>query len=222
MNRFLRSRGARSLLILCAGAVLSAATWVAFRHGVASTSELPALGTVPEFSLLSSTGQPLSQRDLAGGVWIADFIFTRCASICPTLSAQMAKLQTALAASGDAQVRLVSFSVDPAHDTPEVLREYAGRFHADPARWVFLTGDRNRLYQLIGDGFHLAVADRAPDENADGGGLITHSDRFVLVDAQLNIRGYYHGTEPDSVQQLLRDLKKLTPSAVGGQQSADR
>ncbi len=211
MNRLIRSRSARSLLLLGAGLVLTAATWLAFRYGMSSGPDLPVLGTVPDFSLRASSGQNVSRRDLAGRVWVADFIFTRCASICPTLSAHMAKVQTALNASADTQVQLVSFSVDPTHDTPEVLREYAGRFHADPQRWLFLTGERHTLYGLIGDGFHLAVAEREPDEDADGGGLITHSDRFVLVDAQLNIRGYYHGTDDESVQQLLKDLKTLKP-----------
>jgi protein SCO1/2 len=201
--------------MLCAAMLLTAATWAVFRHGGApSEEELPVLGVVPEFSLLASTGQPLSRRDLAGSVWIADFIFTRCGSICPILTAQMAKIQAALARAGDTSVRLVSFSVDPAYDTPEVLQEYATRFHADPNRWTFVTGQRNVLYGLIGAGFHLAVADRPEGGNTDGGGLITHGDSFVLVDGSFNIRGYYHGTDAESVQQLLSDLGKLEPAAL--------
>ena len=192
-----------------------AATWAVFRHGGApSGEELPVLGTVPEFSLLASTGRPLSRHDLAGSVWIADFIFTRCGSICPILTAQMAKIQAALARAGDTSIRLVSFSVDPTYDTPEVLQEYATRFHADPNRWTFVTGQRNTLYSLIGAGFHLAVADRPEGKDTDGGGLITHGDSFVLVDAKLNIRGYYHGTDAESVRQLLSDLGKLEPGAL--------
>ena len=120
----------------------------------------------------------------------------------------MAKLQRTLGQQGTDPVRLVSFSVDPANDTPEVLRAYAERFGAQQG-WLFVTGERNALHALIGEGFHLAVAERPESENTDGGGLITHSDRFVLVDRNLQIRGYYHGTEPESVQKLLQDLKEL-------------
>ena len=216
MNRLGRSHLLRGALVFSGAALLTAATWTAFRYGFTSDGpELPVLGTVPQFTLSASNGRPLSQRDLGGSIWIADFIFTRCGSICPTLSAHMAKIQTALARSGDTAVRLVSFSVDPKYDTPEVLQEYAARFHADPQRWIFLTGERDPLYRLIGQGFRLAVADRPESEDTDAGGLITHSDRFVLVDADLRIRGYYHGSDDESVQQLLRDVKKL--SAVSNQ-----
>jgi protein SCO1/2 len=195
--------------------LLTAVTWAAFRHGSApSGEELPVLGTVPEFSLVASTGQPLSRRDLAGNIWIADFIFTRCGSLCPILTAQMAKIQAALARAGDTSIRLVSFSVDPKYDTPEVLREYAARYHADPNRWTFVTGQRNALYDLIGAGFHLAVADSPQGGDTDNSGLITHGDSFVLVDGSFNIRGYYHGTDAESVQQLLSDLGKLEPRAL--------
>jgi protein SCO1/2 len=197
-------------LIVCGALLVSAATWALFRHGVVSTDTgLPVLGQVPEFSLIDSNGQPLSRAQLAGGVWIADFIFTRCPGVCPALSAQMAKLQHALGRDGTGSVRLVSFSVDPANDTPETLRAYAQRFGAEPGRWLFATGERDQLHALIGKGFHLAVAERAPSENTDGEGLITHSDRFVLIDRNLQIRGYYHGTDPESVQKLLQDLQEL-------------
>ncbi len=200
-------RGAAAL----AGAVLlSAATWAVFRHGVERTDTgLPILGKVPQFSLIDSTGEPLSQAQLAGGVWVADFIFTRCPGICPALSAQMARLQRALPRDAGSTARLVSFSVDPANDTPAALRAYGERFGAENGRWLFVTGERTALHALIGQGFHLAVAERAESENGDGEGLITHSDRFVLVDRDLQIRGYYHGTDADSVQQLLRDIAVL-------------
>lgn len=210
----LRQRLFRSGIIVAAGLCLTAATWVAFRHGTLSFGpDLPQLGAVPQFSLVTHDGRPLSQADLAGGIWIADFIFTRCGSLCPILSAQMAKLQTELARKGLRSVRLVSFSVDPAHDTPVVLQEYAQRFRADPNRWLFLTGERAALHTLIGQGFHLAVAERAPDVADDSADLITHSDRFVLVDRDLQIRGYYHGTDQDALEQLLRDLQKLNAAS---------
>jgi protein SCO1/2 len=207
------SRLSRRLLVagvLVLGAVLvTAATWSVFRYGIERSPGLPVLGMVPEFSLLSSSGAPLSQQDLAGTVWVADFIFTRCPGICPILSGQMAKLQAALPRGSSGPVRLVSFSVDPANDTPEALRAYAERFRADGERWWFVTGERQDLYSLISDGFHLAVAERPESENTDGQGLITHSDRFVLVDRDLRIRGYYFGTEEASVQQLVRDIAAL-------------
>ncbi len=224
MKHVLRSRLLRSALIVAGGLFLSAATWVAFRHGVEpAPAGLPVIGAVPEFALVASNGEPLAQTNLAGGIWVADFIFTHCPGICPMLSGQMARLQSTLAREHEDTVRLVSFSVDPANDTPEALRTYAERFRADPSRWLFLTGERDTLHRLIKDGFRLAVAERRPDENADGEGLITHSDRFVLVDRHLQIRGYYHGTDEDGIKQLLHDIQTLRreqPSAVSFQQSA--
>jgi protein SCO1/2 len=200
----------RTALIVCGVLLISAAIGLLIQYRVVSAvPDLPVLGRVPEFSLIDSSGQPLAQTQLAGGVWVADFIFTHCPGICPVLSAQMAKLQHALPDVGTDAVRLVSFSVDPANDTPEVLREYGKRFGAQPQRWLFVTGERDALYSLIARGFHLAIAERPESENGDGEGLITHSDRFVLVDRSLQIRGYYHGTDQESVQKLLRDIDAL-------------
>ncbi len=204
-----RARLLRSAVIFAGGLLISAATWSVFRYGVERSPGLPMLGRVPDFSLLGSDGQPLSQARLAGKVWVADFIFTRCPGLCPMLSAQMARVQDALGHDTSNRVHLVSFSVDPANDTPAALRTYAERFRADKDRWLFVTGERDALYSLIGQGFRLAVADRPENQNADGEGLITHSDRFVLIDRDLQIRGYYHGTDADSVQQLLKDIKTL-------------
>jgi protein SCO1/2 len=169
---------------------------------------LPVLGTVPPFRLTERSGRTTSLDDLRGAPWIADFIFTRCAGTCPLLTASMARLQGKLPAAGDSPPRLVSFSVDPAYDTPEVLRSYAERFRADPNRWLFLTGERAALHDLIRNGFLLSVAE-SEGGRADPNEMITHSDRFVLVDARGRIRGYYHGTEEESVERLVADVERL-------------
>lgn len=171
------------------------------------------LATLPAFSLTSSEGQVRSQADLKGKVWVADFIFTQCPGVCPLLTAHMARVQAALAHEGLNDVRLVSFSVDPAHDAPAVLQEYAQRHRADLRSWWFLTGDRDSLYTLISKGFLLAVAERSPDPQAETQELITHSDRFVLVDRDLQIRGYYRPLEEDGLQRLLTDLRRLHATA---------
>jgi protein SCO1/2 len=189
--------GAVALLIAAAAAV-----WFARRPG-----PLPVLGTLPEFTLVERSGKPLGSADLAGQVWIADFVFTHCPDFCPALTARMAGLQKTLPRDRD-PVRLVSFSVDPARDTPDVLRDYAARAGADE-RWLFLTGPRETLAGLLRDGFKVAWADDGPSTSP-----ITHSDRFVLVDRALRIRGYYHGMNADDLARLARDAVRLRDGGV--------
>lgn len=169
---------------------------------------LQVLGELPDFDLSERSGRRVRLGDLRGTVWVADFVFTRCAGVCPVLSTRMAALQEPLRIGEDPGVRLVSFSVDPAHDSPEVLREYAARYGASEQGWLFLTGERDQLHRLIKDGFRLSVAERDAAV-ADPNEMITHSDRFVLVDGKGRIRGYYHGTEEESVARLVRDLQAL-------------
>jgi len=163
---------------------------------------LPLLGVVPGFTLVERSGRPFSDADVRGHVWIADFIFTRCPDVCPLLTKRMAEVQAALA-KAPTPVTLVSISVDPAHDTTAVLQEYAIRHGAGPG-WMFLTGERDRVAHLLTDGFHVAFGDDGP-----AAGPLTHSDRFVLVDGRLRIRGYYHGNDPDDVRRLIDDANAL-------------
>jgi len=173
---------------------------------------LPVITQLPHFALTNRDGRRVTLGDLAGTPWIADFIFTRCPGICPFMSQQMSRVASELPSSGT--VRLVSFSVDPDYDTPEVLQEYAER-HAAPEHWYFLTGERQKIRSLSRDGFLLAVAD-ATDEGqaaADDAGEsiepIVHSNRFVLVDRAGRIRGYYDAFAEREVEKLLRDVNRL-------------
>jgi protein SCO1/2 len=154
---------------------------------------------VPAFQLVERSGGTVRAADLKGRPWVADFIYTRCEGTCPVLSTAMARLQAKLPAG----VPLVSFSVDPAHDTPAVLSGYATRFAAAPGSWLFLTGDVEAMRKLVSEGFHLAMVGGADDSP------ITHSDKIVLVDEQLRIRRYYDGTEDGWIESLLHDLERL-------------
>jgi len=166
---------------------------------------LPVYGQVPDFRLMERSGQSVTLSDLRGQIWIADFIFTRCPGPCPLMSARMAGLQQPLAERAD--VRLVSITVDPEYDTPQVLREYADRFRAGPS-WLFLTGNKAAIFKLAQQGFHLAAQDN-PDAASLDQGPIIHSTRFVLVDRQAQIRGYYDSTDKESMQRLLLDVEQL-------------
>ena len=170
-----------------------------------AAAPLPTYGQVPAFSLTDHRGQPVTRATLAGSVWIADFIFTRCAGQCPMMSAQMASLKRAL--QGAPGIRLVSFSVDPSHDTPQRLADYAVHYGALDRRWLFMTGEPAAMTSLVQDGFHLGIG-------LDGSARepITHSVRLVLVDQQGLIRGYYDATDAAAMAQLQRDARRLARS----------
>ena len=156
------------------------------------TKPLPVYGQVPDFELTSQSGSSFSSKDLVGRVWVADFIYTTCTGPCPMMSAKMRRIQASAR-----EATLVSFSVDPEHDTPQALAEYAKRYHAEPGRWFFLTGGRNTLQYLSRDAFKLS----------DLG--LTHSTRLILVDRQSRIRGYYATSDDSAMKDLLADIRRL-------------
>lgn len=162
-------------------------------------------GSVPEFALTERDGSIVSLQQLRGKIWVADFIYTSCTDTCPLQSAMMAKLQQEYATKPDFQ--LVSFTVDPERDTPQALTSYATKFQADGKRWYFLTGQRDRIVRLVEEGFHLAVATVSSD--ADPAGIIGHSPRFVLVDKDARIRGYYNSQESEAFVRLKNDIDSL-------------
>lgn len=160
-------------------------------------SSLPVLYDVPEFRLTAQDGQPFDSKVLAGKIWVADFIYTTCPGPCPRMTSQMHEVQTAVRTMAD--VRFVSFTVDPAHDTPPVLAEYAKLHRADPARWYFLTGSVADLQKLDRDTFKLGNIDAS----------LQHSTRFVLVDQKTRIRGYYDTSEAGSIRKVIEDINAL-------------
>ncbi len=165
--------------------------------GCSRLPPLPVYGQVPDFQLVSQTGEPFDRKSLQGKIWIADFIFTNCTSSCLRMSARMGGLQSAVAEFPD--VRLVSFSVDPVRDTPQVLAHYAQQYRAEAGRWFFLTGDRKTLDALDRRSFMLGNVD----------GSLEHSTRFVLVDRQGRIRGYYGAAQDDPRRALIVDIRRL-------------
>lgn len=169
-----------------------------FLSGCAAHAGLPSYTAVPDFTLTDQTGAQFSSAaQLKGRVWIADFIFTNCTGPCPRMTSQMHQVQTALA--GVDGVRLVSFTVDPTRDTPPVLAAYADRFKAQPGTWFFLTGAQDALQQLSRNAFMLGDVD----------GTLQHSTRFVLVDRESKIRGFYLTSEEDAIPRLIADTKQL-------------
>ncbi len=168
---------------------------------------LPVYGSVPTFSLTERTGETFTDKGLDGSIWIADFIFTNCTGVCPLLSRTMSRLQNQLR---NDNVRFLSLTVDPTRDTPEVLRRYAKRYRASKTDWLFLTGDEAEMRQLIVDGFRLGVTALPNDDPR----LVTHepiihSNRYLLIDAERKIRGYYSGDDHNAVETLLQHVRLL-------------
>lgn len=159
--------------------------------------QLPEI-LVPPFSLTDQDGRTVTLDDLKGKIWVADFFFTTCQGPCPLMSQRMSLLHKKLT---DPRIQFVSFSIDPATDTPPVLKEYAAKYGAD-ARWHFLTGGDNAT-------FDIARGLKLPAVPAEGTNPIFHSEKFVLVDAAGKVAGYYSHGEPESLDKLAADAQRL-------------
>ncbi len=169
--------------------------------------KLPVMGQVPAFTLVDQGGRPFTLDSLEGRVWVADFIFTYCQASCPRLTARMHHLQERILQRGDAdRVRLVSFSVDPETDTPDVLAAYAKAKGADPRDWFFVTGPSDAVQSVVVQGFK--VADVREQKQA-GPEAVTHGNWFVLGDRQGRIRGYYSVDQDSDVDALAADVARL-------------
>jgi protein SCO1 len=169
-------------------------------------AELEVYGQMPAFRLVDHTGTTITDQDLRGRVVVANFIFTRCKTVCPVFTMKMRRVQDRTSDVAK-ELKLVSFSVDPEHDTPEVLAEYATTHHADTDRWRFITGSFDDVRRVVTDGLAMAMEEMSvQDSDAPD---IVHAEHFVLIDRAGRIRGYYHSNDATRVEHMLRDARRL-------------
>ena len=183
---------------------------------VSETAELPILGeryvddnqdtvyhSIADFAFVNQVGDTIRKEDMVGKIYVADFFFTTCPTICPVMKKEMLRVYEQF--KGDPNFRILSHSIDPSHDTQAVLKDYAEKLGVpDAATWNFLTGDQEKIFE-IGQTSYLTTT--MADDMEPGGFL--HSGAFLLVDQQGRIRGVYDGTKTDQVDRLLADIPKL-------------
>ena len=168
-----------------------------FVNCVGTENELPEIGMVPEFEFVNSEQETITLNNLKGKVWVADFIFTTCTMACPMMTGNMNIIHKKYKKNDD--VRLVSISVYPEYDTPEVLTKYASQYDANTSRWYFLTGEESTVKRVIKDGFKIG----------DYEDIIFHSEKFALVDKKGMIRAYYNGMKTEDMKKLKKDINSL-------------
>jgi protein SCO1/2 len=212
-----------AVVALVVGGVVLGARRDTAPEGSTGLEQLGRYGEVPSFVFTERSGRRVTTTDLRGSVWVVDFIYTECTESCPTQSLELAQLQREF--SGTPDLRLVSITVDPAHDTPGVLRAYAERYGASE-RWWFLTGDKREIYCLAREGFRLGVTDPRSADVPDcsrsawlapsvawashgSHGIVMHSARMVLVDRVGQIRAYHLATDRHSMTRLRANLRRL-------------
>ncbi len=179
---------------------------VQFKRWTRPQQPLPVYGQIADFTLTNQNGKQISLADLRGHVWVADIIFTRCASSCPQMTRQMKLLQQAL--GDDPQVKLVTLTTDPGFDTPPVLKRYAERFGADPNRWIFLTGTKSQIANLAAGSLKLSAVPTKSAERASPDDLFIHSTIFVLVGKHGQLRGIFETTGQGV------DLREVKPAIL--------
>lgn len=161
---------------------------------------------VAEFAFTDQTGQTISNNDLRGQPWVASFVFTKCAGPCPRVTESV---QDLFKRYRENDVHFVTFTVDPARDTPRVLADYASFYEADPEKWFFLTGDRDKLYRLINVSFLMPVLEA---ENPKPGAEIIHTTNICLVDPTGRVVGKYNSLDAVAMVKLRRDLDQMLKS----------
>ena len=156
---------------------------------------------VPEFTVTNQDGEIITEKNFKDKIYVANFFFTRCPTICPKMTSQLKRFQEL---SKDMDIKIISYSIDPKRDTVEALKAYAEKNGISTHNWDFVTGDKEVIYELGMEGYHLSAME---DEEAEGGFL--HSQMVVLVDKEKHIRGMYDGTVTEEMDKLLSDIKKL-------------
>jgi len=170
-------------------------------------------GQVADFSLTNQNNETISLDKLHGQIWIADVIFTRCPLQCIRMTKRMRQLQEAL--PKDAPLKLVSITADPNFDTPDVLKTYAKLYSADQTNWHFLTGLRSEINRLVVESLKLVIYEKKPEEREVPADLFLHSTKFVLVDKQGRVRGWFDGEKDETKGEIVRAVKTLLREGRG-------
>jgi protein SCO1 len=157
---------------------------------------------ITSFELLNQNDEVFSEKNLEGKIYVADFFFTTCPTICPSMSAQMKRVHDQF--KDDNDFSIISHSVMPEVDTPEVLKAYASRYGADTSKWIFLTGEKKIIYDLARKSYFAATSEGLGDEFD-----FIHTENFILVDKEKRIRGFYDGTDSKDVDRLIKEIKIL-------------
>jgi protein SCO1/2 len=158
--------------------------------------------TIPDFSFIDQDSNIVTQQTVEGKIYISDFFFTSCPTICPVMKKQMLKVYKAI--KDDPEIMILSHTIDPRHDTPGVLKKYADELGITGNQWLFLTGDKEKIYEIGQTGYLVSAKE---DENEPGGFI--HNGAFMLIDKNRNIRGMYNGTTDEGTEKLIKDLEKL-------------
>lgn len=192
---------------LCVLAVLTALAMMLIAAGCGKPEFKASVNwKVQDFNFIDQEGRPLGLDDLRGSVWLADFIFTHCYTVCPPMTMNMALLQQKLKENG-ADVKIVSFTVDPERDTPEVLKNYGMNYHADFSNWYFLTGYTQEEIQTFSvESFKSIV------QNEKGTDQVIHGTSFFLVDPAGTVVKRYDGAADPPFEQIISDVKALLAS----------
>jgi protein SCO1/2 len=164
---------------------------------------------IADFTFTERSGKKVTKADLLGHPWLISFIFTRCAGPCPKVSTQMSELQSLLKGS---DVRLVTLTVDPDFDTTSVLSRYADNYRADPKRWLYLTGDKRKTYELINNSFLMPVKEYT-GKDREPGYEVMHSTNILLVNAKGVVVGKYNAVDAEDISRLRHDLKPYLAAA---------
>ncbi|MCS6823160.1 MAG: SCO family protein [Cytophagaceae bacterium] len=164
--------------------------------------KITAAETIPAFKFIDQDSNQLSSEQYKGRIFVADFFFTRCPDICPKMTTQLTRVQEAFA--NDTTIKIISFTVDPKNDTPDVLKKYATLYKANPVVWRFATGNKDSLYALALKGFKISALEDTTQLPS-----FVHSEKLVLVDKQGWIRGYYNGTKREDVDKLILEINVL-------------
>ncbi|WP_448518277.1 SCO family protein [Rhodoflexus sp.] len=171
--------------------------------GECAPNKVDGIHRIPSFSFINQDGLPFSEKDLEGKIYVTDFFFTRCPDICLTMSSELARVSEAV--KNYPEVVILSHTVDPRYDSAQVLKAYAERYKANPNQWIFVTGDKAAIYEQARCGYYIAAKPATADTEID----FIHSDKFVLVDKEKRIRGYYSGTRREDVDRLIMEIQVL-------------